>query len=154
MTPKNIYSYRIQDNFGAVYPRKQEQEWQRSIGSMGNYFWVVFSPWTVCTIGWRDLVLFRILKRTHGCRSGIFFYEFNSKKSAISAAHAAKFHFQKITWTLKINFFANSLKIKIWLIFFLFYKNEQNGSWSVQGKNNIFFSLSSVFASKQAKEQF
>ena len=63
-----------------------------------------------CRVGWSDLSLFFEFWSVHLTVDQVYFYEFNSKKSPISAARArvicaAKFTLQKITGPLNINIF-------------------------------------------------
>ena len=58
-------------------------------------------------VGWNDLVLFAIFENGHFAADQVYFYEFNSKKSANLPALMPirqSFPFQKITGTLKMIF--------------------------------------------------
>ena len=55
-------------------------------------------------VGWSDISFFSIFENSHYAAKQLYFYEFNSQKSANLAARAAKFSFPKNQRNLKIIF--------------------------------------------------
>ena len=123
-----------------------------------------------CSVGWSDLALFcDFRKATHFCWSDIFLGGQFQKSANFTTrpTHAWQtFHFQKkqgpLKWISVVENFQSpflyieeqspkiNLKLKL-VKYFLFFKNGQNG-FDLKNSKTIFWSISSVFAFKQAKE--
>ena len=81
-----------------------------------------------CTLGWSDFHFFVIFENGHIAADWLYYYEFNSKKSA-NFDLRQNFNFQKITETLKISIlfwkFVNIFLLLQRTIFFHFYFRPQ-----------------------------